>query len=54
MNRILEQILTNQLCILATLKTLGIEKLQFIQITNIEDRINETFKIRKELKENNK
>lgn len=42
----LNQILTNQLCILATLKTIGIRKLLPIQIDNINQRLKETIKIR--------
>lgn len=50
-----EQILTNQLCILATLSTIGEGKLHPQQMKNIQDRITETKRIRdkvKKLKEN--
>lgn len=46
MNKIEKQILTNQLCILATLKTIGKGILHPIQQLNIEDRIKETMKLR--------
>ena len=46
MNKKIEQILTNQLCILATLKTIGFNKLHPIQLENIEKRIEETKKVR--------
>lgn len=46
MNKVEKQILTNQLCILATLKTLGISKLLPIQKQNIEKRIKETMELR--------
>lgn len=46
MTKVEKQILTNQLCILATLETLGIHKLHIKQIENIQNRINETIKLR--------
>lgn len=46
MNKIEKQILTNQLCILATLKTIGRRKLHPVQLENIEKRIEETFEVR--------
>ena len=42
MTKVEKQILTNQLCILATLKTLGFYKLHPVQEENIEKRIKET------------
>lgn len=46
-----EQILTNQLCILATLKSIGRDKLVSEQKKNIENRIKETKTIRDALKD---
>ena len=51
MNKIEKQILTNQLCILATLETIGRRKLHPKQIANIEKRIEETFELRDGKKE---
>jgi hypothetical protein len=48
MNKIEKQILTNQLCILATLGTIGEKILHPIQQENIQKRIKETMKIRDE------
>lgn len=46
MNKIEKQILTNQLCILATLGTIGKNILHPIQQENIQERIKETKKLR--------
>ena len=46
MNKIEKQILTNQLCILATLGTIGKFKLHPIQQENIQERIRETKNLR--------
>lgn len=46
MNEIEKQILTNQLCILATLKTIGQNILHPIQQENIQERIKETKELR--------
>ena len=48
MSEVEKQILTNQLCILATLGSLGYEKLLTIQIENIQERIKETMELRGE------
>ena len=48
---VLAQILTNQLCILATLETMGDFQLLPIQQGNIENRIKETKEIRDKLLE---
>ena len=46
MNKTEKQILTNQLCILATLGTIGGRMLHPIQQQNIQKRIKETMKLR--------
>ena len=46
MNEIEKQILTNQLCILATLGTIGEKILHPIQQKNIQERIKETKELR--------
>jgi hypothetical protein len=46
MNKLEKQILTNQLCILATLRTIGQNILHPIQQENIQERIKETKKLR--------
>ncbi len=46
MSEIEKQILTNQLCILATLRTIGDKILLPIQQENIQKRIKETMKLR--------
>ena len=46
MNKIEKQILTNQLCILATLGTIGKNILHPIQQENIKERIKETKALR--------
>lgn len=46
MNKVEKQILTNQLCILATLETIGIRALLPIQVENIRKRIKETMELR--------
>lgn len=51
MSKVEKQILTNQLCILATLSTLGRFMLHPIQQKNIQKRIDETMKLRGELDE---
>lgn len=48
-----KQILTNQLCILATLKTTGYKTLLPIQIENIENRIKETIALRDSIETEN-
>ena len=48
-----KQILTNQMCILATLSTLGWNKLHPIQQENIQKRIQETKRIRDNKKRKN-
>lgn len=46
MSEVEKQILTNQLCILATLKTIGNKVLLPIQQDNIQQRIKETMNLR--------
>ena len=48
MSEVEKQILTNQLCILATLSTLGWSMLHPVQQENIQKRIKETKELRGE------
>lgn len=54
MSEVEKQILTNQLCILATLGTIGKNLLHPIQHENIQKRIQETIKVRDKNVESNK
>lgn len=50
---VIKQILTNQLCIMATLETLALgNEFHTIQIINLEERIEETKKVREKIGDN--
>ena len=54
MTEVEKQILTNQLCILATLRVIGAKTLYPMHVENIQERIKETIELRDKKKRGNK